>query len=81
MNKTNTPHVLYAIAQQADARFSETVKSRSDGQRDRWTMTMADWNCPEVKAAYRAKVNADDGWLSFLRWDSEQRTQAHKAVR
>jgi hypothetical protein len=48
-------HTLYTLAEQADARFSETVKSRQNGA-SRWA---ADMRIPEVAEAYRAKVNAD----------------------
>ena len=63
----NTAHVLNTLAEQADARFSETVRARTNGKRDRWTMTATDAKIPEVHEAYRAKVNADEAWLTFLR--------------
>ena len=63
----NVPHVLYVLAEQADARFSEAIKSRTDGKRDRWTMTAKDMLCPEIREAYRNKLNADEAWLAFLR--------------
>lgn len=60
-------HILFTQAEQADARFSEAVRSRSNGQRDRWTMNATDWLIAEVRDAYREKVNADEVWLTFLR--------------
>lgn len=64
----NTPHVLYTLALQADARFAAVVSARTQGKRDRWTMTSADMlNNPEIREALRAKLNADDAWLTYLR--------------
>ena len=68
MTKTETAKTLYTLAEQADARFSATIAARTNGKRDRWTMTAADlMNNPEIREAYRAKLNADDVWLTFLR--------------
>jgi hypothetical protein len=67
MTMSTNAHRLYTLAEQADRRFSETVKSRTYGKRDRWTMTGEDLLIPEVREAYRAKVNADEAWLTFLR--------------
>lgn len=65
----DTPHILYMLAEQADARFTETVRSRTNGKRDRWTMTGADLiDHPEIRDAYRAKVNADEAWLTYMRY-------------
>lgn len=61
----NTKHVLMTLAEQADARYSETAKSRTGAYR--WTMTKAQRSIPEVQDAYRAKVNADEAWLTFMR--------------
>ena len=61
----NAARILYALTEQADARFSEVVKSRTG--RTRWTMRPDDQRIPEVADAYRAKVNADQAWLTFLR--------------
>lgn len=57
---------LYRLAEQADARYSETVRSRTG--KTRWTLTEAEARIPEVLAAYRAKVSADEAWASFQRW-------------
>jgi hypothetical protein len=62
---TNTPHVLYTLAEQADARLTETLKSRTG--RDRWTMKAEDYKIPEVREALNAKLNADEAWLTYLR--------------
>ena len=64
-------HTLYVLAEQADARFSETIKSRTGGKRNRWTMTAQDMLIPEVFDAYRAKLAADEAWLTFLRTSRE----------
>ena len=71
-----TPHILFTLAEQADARFSATIAGRSDGKRDRWTMNASDWMTAEVREAYKAKVTADEAWLTFLRIDSENRMKA-----
>jgi len=72
---------LYTLAEQADARFSEVIKSRTNGKRNRWTMTAADLMIPEIREAYRAKVTADAAWLTFMRTASERRSaeRAEKA--
>jgi hypothetical protein len=67
----NTPHVLYTLAEQADARLTATLKARTG--RDRWTMKAADYLIPEVREALRAKWNADEAWLTFLRHNREAR--------
>lgn len=74
----NVPHVLYALAEQADARLTATLQARTG--RDRWTMLATDYSIPEVREALALKINADEAWLTFLRHDSERRSQA-KAVR
>jgi hypothetical protein len=64
----NTPHILYTLAEQADARLTATIAARTNGQRDRWTMTAADLvNNPEIREALREKMNADEAWLTYLR--------------
>ena len=68
---TNAPHALYVLACQADARLTETLKSRTG--RDRWTMKAADYLIPEVREALRAKLDADQAWLTFLRTSRETR--------
>jgi hypothetical protein len=68
-----TKHALYALAEQADARLTEVLKSRTG--RDRWTMQADDYMIPEVADALRAKMNADEAWLAFLR-TSRNRTAA-----
>lgn len=61
-------HKFYSQAQQADARLTATIAARTDGKRDRWTMTAQDLiRFPEIREALRDKMNADDIWLSFLR--------------
>ncbi len=66
--KAFVPHVLFTLAEQADARLTATIAARTDGKRDRWTMTAADLlNYPEIREALRAKQNADEVWLTFLR--------------
>ena len=67
MNTSQTPHILYTLAEQADTRFSATIAARTNGKRDRWTMTGTDLMCPEIREAYKAKLNADDAWLTYLR--------------
>ena len=69
----NTPHVLFTLAEQADARLTATIAARTNSSRDRWTMTAADLMLPEVREAYQAKVTADEAWLTFLRTDSMRR--------
>jgi hypothetical protein len=71
----NTPHVLFTLAEQADARLTATIAARTNGQRDRWTMTADDLlNHPEIREALRAKMNADEAWLTFMRTASAART-------
>jgi hypothetical protein len=65
-----TPHILYTLAEQADARLTETLKSRTG--RDRWTMKADDYKIPEVRDALRAKLNADEAWLTFLRHNRQK---------
>lgn len=65
MTRANVPHILYTLAEQADARLTETLKSRTG--RDRWTMIASDYLIPEVRDALRAKLNADEAWLTFMR--------------
>ena len=62
-----TNEQLYGQALQADTRYSATIAARTDGRRDRWTMTAQDRALPEVQAAYRDKVQADEVWLMWLR--------------
>ena len=71
--EATTAHILYTLAEQADARFSATIAARSNGKRDRWTMTAQDWLYQEVREAYREKLTADDAWLTFLRTSRESR--------
>lgn len=72
-----TPHILYTLALQADERLTATIQARTEGKRNRWTFTAADLiNHPEIREALRAKQTADEAWLTFLRFDSEQRTKA-----
>lgn len=76
MATTNVSHILYTVAIQADERLSATIAARTNGQRDRWTLTASDLlNSPEIREALRAKYTADDAWLTFLRVDREQRTK------
>ena len=58
-------HILYALALQADARLTETIKSRTG--RTRWTMHRADERIPEIASALQAKYTADENWLMYLR--------------
>ena len=67
MTTQETAKRLYTLAAQADARFTATIAARTEGRRDRWTMTGQDWMIPEVWEAYRAKLAADEVWLTFLR--------------
>ena len=64
-NNTKTAHILYTLAEQADARLTEVLKSRTG--RNRWTMKAQDYLIPEVREALRAKLNAAEAWLTFLR--------------
>ena len=64
---TTTAHILSTMAIQADARFSATIDARTNGKRNRWTMTPADMLIPEIRDAYTKKINADDAWWTFLR--------------
>lgn len=57
--------ILYTLAEQADARYTETIKARTG--RSRWTLTTDDERIPEIQDAYREKINADQAWLTFLR--------------
>ena len=59
-----TAKILYTLAEQADERFSETVRSRQGQKVTRWA---ADMRIPEVREAYKAKLAADEAWLTFLR--------------
>lgn len=61
---------LRTIAEQLDARYTETIKSRTDGKRDRWTLTADDERIPEIRVALAAKVVADDAWISWQRANS-----------
>lgn len=76
---SDTALTLYTRALQADARYSETVKSRTGG-RDRWTMTGADLLIPEIRIAYKLKLAADKAWLDYMRSDSERRTRARRGA-
>ncbi len=68
MTKSQTAKTLYTLAEQADARFSATISARTNGTRDRWTMTADDlMGHPEIREAYRAKLNAEEAWLTFIR--------------
>ncbi len=70
MVTTGAAHTLYTLAEQADARLTETLKSRTG--RTRWTMVAADYLIPEVREALTAKFNADAAWLTFLRTSRSQ---------
>jgi transposase-like protein len=61
----NARHILYTLAEQADARLTEVLKNRTG--RTRWTMVAADYQIPEVREALKAKLNADEAWLTFMR--------------
>lgn len=63
----NTPNILYTLALQADKRLTATIAARTNNKRNRWTMTADDRLCPEIREAYRAKVNADEAWLTYMR--------------
>ena len=74
---TKTAHILYTLAEQADARLSSTIAARTNGKRDRWTMTADDLMMqPEIREALTVKFAADEAWLTFLRTSREA-----KAVR
>mgnify|MGYP006951219927 CR=1 FL=1 len=62
-----TARTLYTLAEQADARLTATIAARTNGKRDRWTLTSTDLLIPEIREALRAKRNADEAWLTFLR--------------
>ena len=64
-----TTRTLYMLALQADARYSATVTARTG--RTRWTMRPEEEQIAEVREAYRAKVNADEAWLMYLRHASK----------
>ena len=66
---TKAAHILYTLAEQADARLTATLAARTG--HDRWTMQAADYRIPEVRDALTAKLNADEAWLSFLRHTRE----------
>ncbi len=68
---TNAAKTLYMLAEQADARLTETLKSRTG--RGRWTMKAEDYKIPEVREALTAKFNADEAWLTFMRHSREAR--------
>lgn len=78
MATTNrAPHILYTLALQADERFTAVIQARTAGNRNRWTFTAADLiNHPEIREALRAKQTADEAWLAFMRFSSEQRVKA-----
>jgi hypothetical protein len=72
MTNTNTPHILYTQAVQADERLTATIGARTNGKRDRWTMTAADLTQhAEIRDALRDKFNADGAWLQFMRTSRE----------
>lgn len=54
-----TPHTLFTLALQADARYTAACAPKT-----RWT---ADHTDPAIAAAYRAKVDADAVWLTYMR--------------
>jgi hypothetical protein len=66
---TKTPHPLYTVALQVDARLTATIAARTNGQRDRWTMTAKDLLIAEIRDALHAKMVADSAWLDYLRFD------------
>lgn len=58
---------LYEAALKADIELSLSIELATEGQRDRWTLTAQDRAVPVVRAAYRAKVQADSVWLDEMR--------------
>lgn len=62
----DTARALYTLAEQADARYSATIAARCPGK-TRGTLTSTEERIPEIADAYRAKQNADEAWLTFLR--------------
>jgi hypothetical protein len=70
----DTPHVLYTLALQADNRLTEVLTARTG--RTRWTLKAEDYHIPEVREALMAKHEADEAWLAYMHWDSQQRTAA-----
>lgn len=66
-NQRDTGRTLYTLAQQADTRLSATIHSRTNGTRNRWTLTAADEQIPEIREALHEKRVADDRWLAFMR--------------
>lgn len=54
----NPVHELYYAAEAADRAYSDTIR-RIFPTRTRWTLTTAQEAHPEVRAAYRTKVEAD----------------------
>lgn len=70
-------HELYVAALAAGEAFSDILKQHGL-LRTRWTMKAEDWLRPGVREAYKAKLAADEKWLSFLRQDSIQREMKRK---
>lgn len=62
---------LFQIALKADERYSRVITTQFPGK-DRWTLTKAEAQHPEVLSAYEAKVSADAAWLAFLRGEPEK---------
>ena len=66
MTPTDTYKMLSVLADQADERFYATVKARTGkawyAQKDHTIMAI-----PECVEAYRAKVNATEALLTFIR--------------
>lgn len=57
-------HPLQAAAEEADVAYSKAIVHA--GAPDRWT-AQAVRDDPAVKAAYEAKVAADEAWLKYMR--------------
>ena len=75
-----TARRLYTAAEQADARLSATIAARTNGKRDRWTLTAEDKRNPEIREALREKLNADEVWLTFLRTSRDAANSAIQAA-
>jgi hypothetical protein len=61
----NKGHSLYYAAEAADQNLNAVLDAFTG--RTRWTMKADDYKIPEVRAALRAKLDADEVWLNFLR--------------
>lgn len=58
---------LYYAAERADAAYSAAVAAVTGGKRNRFELTPAERQLPAIAAAYRAKVDADAVWLTYMR--------------